>query len=514
MLPARLRDALRNRVTVGLAVLLVPGIAAGAQFPRMAPPPPCRAAAPDVEPLLSLWGRERAPDVRPRVAVFALQSEIDDPARLHYGLSLAQRLRERLASSPRLRVASEGSVVRALSLAQGRSDSAGTLLRADYELAGRVRVSGSTQDISVTLVRTGETEPVWQAAFRATSSLRAIEDVVVRGLWRALSLPGAPVPPLGWPTDAAAYEAIIAGDVYLRSPTRAGADSAAVAYLRARELAPGSSVAASRLARAYLAARERGGEERVGAAGLLALISEALQTDSLLSEAWTVRAMIARVQDPVRFEGAVEAHRRAVTLAPADADAEHEYGVTLMRLGDTRGARQHFHRALDLEPSRSATIAALAEMERRAEGWAAACVLTNASIIAWPFDPLAYAVRAQARMRLADARDAYSDAEMVQRLTAGAWPDALRVVISSGAGNVDAARRLALEMTAAWLAPSPPLTVRDAEYMALAYLSTGDARRAVESLRRAQPVGTDLGVVLRAPGLEAIRSDTAIVRLL
>jgi hypothetical protein len=42
----------------------------------------------------------------------------------------------------------------------------------------------------------------------------------------------------------------------------------------------------------------------------------------------------------------------------------------------------------------------------------------------------------------------------------------------------------------------------------------GDRRRAVESLKRARPVGTDLRVVLGDPRLAALRADTAVARLL
>jgi tetratricopeptide (TPR) repeat protein len=224
--------------------------------------------------------------------------------------------------------------------------------------------------------------------------------------------------------------------------------------------------------------------------------------------------MLARLLDPVAFEGAIPAHRRAVALAPDDAEAEHEFGITLMRLGDDRGAEARFRRALVLEASRGSTLGALAELEIRGERWEAACALANGSIGAWPYDPMPYALRAQARLRLADARDAYSDSEMVRRLTTGAWTAALRVIISSGARNVDVARRQVRELTAAWIATEVPLSVRDAEYLALAYLSVGDRRRAVESLRRAEPLGADLGVALRNPRLAEIRTDTAVVRMI
>jgi Tfp pilus assembly protein PilF len=403
--------------------------------------------------------------------------------------------------------------------ARERIDSAATILNADYLLTGRVYVSGGRQEIQMALRKPRGADTVWRATFRSTTTPRAVENAIVSGVSIALSVGNPTTFSAGWPTTDVAHDAILAGDVYLRSTTRAGADSAMVMYELALDREPQSPVAAARLARAYMTILQRGGAipQFAGVAGtnrIFGLTTQALAADSTLADAWTVRAMLARLLDPVGFEGAVQAHRRAVALAPTDAEAEHEFGVTLMRMGDARGAEARFRRALTLEPSRASTFAALSEMALRDEQLENACALSNASIGAWPFDPMPYAVRAQARLRLAEARDAYADAEMVRRLTTGAWTSALRVIMASGASNVDVARRQARELTAQWLATGVPLSVRDGEYLALAYLSVGDQRRAIESLRRAEPIGADLGVVLRRPALSSITSDTAVVRLL
>jgi hypothetical protein len=104
------------------------------------------------------------------------------------------------------------------------------------------------------LQRPGQATPVWRASFRATTSLRSIEDAIVRGLSRALGLPSAPGVPRGWPTTDAGHEAILAGDAYLRTTTRVGADSAILFYERALAAEPTSSVAAARL-QAYVTTR-------------------------------------------------------------------------------------------------------------------------------------------------------------------------------------------------------------------------------------------------------------------
>jgi tetratricopeptide (TPR) repeat protein len=486
-----------------------------AQFPRLAPPPPCKATY-SAPALLSYWPASR--DNRPKVAVFSLQPDIDDAGRVYLAVALPDRIRQRLSLDPKIRVSTEGSVSRALLDARSRPDSAAKLLDADYTVTGRLLLYNGRQEVEVVLSRPGQPAPVWQASFRATTSMKSVEESIVRGLARALGLAATPPVQKGWPRTDDAHEAVLAGDAHLRAPSRWAPDSAVLYYERALNAEPGSSVAAARLARASVTLLERGGTLPGYPGGAAPrrvneLVSQALASDST-ADGWTTRAILARVVDPVRFAGALDAHLRAVSVDSRDADAEHEYGVTLMRLGDLRGAEARFRRALQVSPSRAPTLAALAWLEQQASNWRAACALSNASIAAWPYDPVPYAVRAEARLRLSDARDAYSDAELVRRLAAGAWPEALRVMISNGADNVDEARRQVMSLTASWLGPGTQFTVRDAEYLAVAYLTMGDQRRAIESLRRARPMGADLRSALRSPRLAAIRRDTAVVRML
>lgn len=488
-----------------------------AQFPRLAPPPPCRVSV-TAPASLHYWPGATARDNRPKLAIFGLQPDVDDVGKVYLAVAIPERIRQRLSTDPSIRVASEGSVSRALVNARSRQDSAALLLDADYVIGGRLLIFRDQQEVEVELRKRGQPTPVWRASFRATTSLRSVEESIVSGLSRALGLRTTPAMPQGWPRSDAGHDAILAGDNHLRATTREGADSALVYYDRALSIEPTSAVAAVRLALASVTLLERGGEipGHPGSAGprrVNDLLSRALATDSGAA-AWTVRAMLARVIDPVRFAGALDAHLRAVSQDPRDADAQHEYGITLMRLGDRSGAEARFRRALLLSPSRASTLAALAWMDQQASRWESVCALSNASIAAWPYDPLPYATRAEARLRLSDARDAFADAELVRRLAPGAWPHALRILVSNGSSNVDEARRLVQSLTAGWLGPGTQLSVRDAEYMALAYLQMGDERRAIESLRRARPVGADLRVTLRSPRLSAIQRDTAVVRLL
>lgn len=506
-----------KRFLRGLALVATTATPAFAQFPRLAPPPPCKASGPSPS-YLTYWNAAAARDSRPKIVVFALEPQVDDANKLYLAVAVPERIRQRLARDARVQIATEASVTRALSEARSRQDSAAKILDADYVLSGKLLVDGDHQEVQLALTRPGQAAAIWRASFRAMSALRAVEESAVRGLARALRLPAAPSMPNGWPLTDGGYEALLAGDSFMRSLTRSGSDSALFYYGRALTLEPASSVAAVRLARASVVVLERGDEipGYPGTAGpqrVNELIARSFANDTS-SEAFTVRAMLSRITDPVRFNGALQSHVRAIRRQPSDSDAEHEYGVTLMRLGDVRAAETHFRRALSLSPGRANTLAALASLELQARRWDAACALSNASIAAWPYDPLPYATRAEARLHISDARDAFSDAELVRRLAGGAWPEALRILIVNGTDNVDDARSQIVSLTAAWLSPGRDLSVKDAEFMARAYLAMGDHRRAVESLRRARPVGTDLRVALRGPMLSPLRGDTAIARLI
>src|SRR5687767_7047816 len=120
-----------------------------AQFPRLAPPPPCKAnySAPA---LLSYWPSANR-DNRPKVAVFSLQPDIDDAGRVYLAVALPDRIRQRLSLDPKIRVSTEGSVSRALLDARSRPDSAAKLLDADYTVTGRLLLYNGKQEVEVVL---------------------------------------------------------------------------------------------------------------------------------------------------------------------------------------------------------------------------------------------------------------------------------------------------------------------------------------------------------------------------
>ncbi len=453
------------------------------------------------------------------LAILPFDQDIAEAERLHVPWALARRVTTELARNGRLRLLSQESVSRAVTQSGGMRDSTMRLLQAQYVLAGRISQEKGRQDVDVALFRSGQTVPVWRATFGTSWTLQAMVNAIAGGVEKAVLGDVEQSRPSLRPGNADAYDAVAAGDFALESTTLGGADSARAAYERAVRIAPSSAAAASRLALALVAILERGGKVPGSSTLALtnrvdALISQALAADSTWPQAWTVRAMLARLRDPVHFQGAVAAHARAIALSRDDAEAEYEYGATLMRLGEDRAAEAHFHRALALEPNDAAALAALSELAVRQNRWVESCAFANASIEAWPFDPVPYAARARARLHLSQARDAYSDAETAARLTGAAWVTALHVLVEVAADGVDRARPPAMALVARWLGAGRVLTPRDASYLAMAFVSVNEPRYAVEAMRRVRPLGADLVTDVRDPALEPIRSDTTVARLL
>ena len=455
-------------------------------------------------------------DRRPFVIVEPLNAVSTERGMLHLPWALGARLRERLSRDRRLVVASEGSVERGLLEAGGNTDSAATLLGAQWIIRGSsVAVMGATE-ISLELRRRGTVRPVWKQTFRTSqATIAGIEELT------ALATVGLMLGPTFFPPPRAAgssqraeADALLARAEYLlRDLGVTAADSARSMLETAFARDTGSALVATRLGQAYLQLVDRAGVapsiDREGAFRRVEqLAAYALTLDSTRADAWTLRAVSARLRDTPRLDAALRAHARAAALAPRDAEAAHELGVTLMQLGDDARAAVELARALALEPERAATLAALAEIELRAGRWNQSCAYSNASIAANSFQPRVYALRARARLRMGEARDAYADAEMSSRLSNEPWTEALRVQVEMGAGNVEMARSLGKALAQKFLAAGKTLSVRDATTLGLAFMSVGDTRHALDALTRARPVGRSLYTALRDTAFDRLRGDS------
>lgn len=483
-----------------------------AQVPRIVPPPPCVIPAAERVRLAA-----RPPgDRRPFLVIEAMDVTTTERRALHVPWALTARLRERLRRDTRLAVASDGSVERALYEAGGSADSAAKLLRADWILRGRSQSSVNGTELAVALLKRGSPAPVWRGSYRVPSQpLSTVESAIARAITTAVRGSGSTVAPRtrGAPRLANADTLLARAYFLLHEPGLAPADSARELLERALKVDTSSVLIAVQLARAYLLVLERGGTTPpISPPNALRRVDEltafALRRDARRSDAHTLRGVAARLRDTLDLAGAIAAHNKAIAVAPGDAEALHERGVTWLALGDTERAVADFRRALAAEPERGATLAELATIELRAGRHNAACAYSNAAIASEPFGAHAYAVRAQARLRLGQARDAFADSETASRLSSDPWTMALQLLIEAGVGNRERSDALVRTLTQRYLPPGNTLTVYDAVMLARGYVAVGDQRLALEALSRARPRGRLLATALRDSAFAPVRGDS------
>jgi len=502
-------------VGAAVALALAPSTAAsgrwtvlGAQTPRVAPPPPCRAGPADTALLAAVQRASRRGATN--IAVLEFDSQVMDASRVHLAPAITARVRSRLASLDGVYVESRGTVERVSSALAGGVDSLLSSLGDQFAIVGDVIPQRDRIDVTVRIVQPGVADARWERVFAyPRASVREVEDAVAEAV---AELAGSRASTSRSSMTDAAYELVLRGDYFLAAHDAVSADSARRNYERAAEDDVAAAIPPARAARARAAFLERSDrldQRLIGEYVLagMARVERALRADSTLAEAWTARAILLRYRNPASYAGAVSAHERAVALAPGSADARDAYGVTLMRLGRAAAAEQQFRRALALEPNRASTLRSLAELEYMRSRFRASCALVNASIGADSYDPLAYALRARVRMRLGEFRDAFSDAETAHRLVDSGWGEALQLLVTANASSVDDARLEARRIAAAKLRPGTTMSVQEGAYLSMALDALGDRDKAFDALGRVQPVGAEFVTALRDPGFNGMRSD-------
>ena len=487
--------------------------ALGAQIPRLTPPPPCRATPADTAVLASV--RASARKGLTSVAVLQFSSQVLDTRRTHLAPGITAKLSSRIATVPGVAVESRGTVERAFAASGARIDSLLSTLATQFAVSGDVIPQRDRVDVTVRILQRGKETPRWE---RVYAYPRTSVEQIVEGVTAAVAeLAESKAPPA--PTMAAStYETLVRGDYFLASHDAVSADSARRTYERAVAADRRSAIPAARAARARAAVLER--TERLDSrfvgeqvlAGMR-MADAALRRDSSLADAWTARAILLRYRNPDTFAGAIQAHERAVALAPNSADALEAYGVTLLLLGRDAQAEQQLRRSLVLEPNRSTALRTLSELEFVRRRFGPSCALVNASIGADAYDAEAYALRARVRMRLSEFRDAYADAEIAGRLGHAAWGNALQLLVSSNATTVDDARLEAKRVATAKLRPGVKMSLAEGLYTSLTLASLGDRDRAIDALSRIEPAGAEFIAALRDPGFDPIRSDQRFRKL-
>jgi Tfp pilus assembly protein PilF len=466
---------------------------------------------------VSLAARPTPPNV-PVIVLLPFEARLSDVSQVHLPRAIAAGVSRRLSPLAGVSVPTAWSTERSWAAAGGRIDTLGEMLGAKLVVTGTVTSQRTGVAVAVRVFERDSEAPRWERDFLyPQTSLRAMQDEIATALLKAVG--SADTPRADTELADGLYDEVALGDYYMGQHDAWAPDSARRAFERALARNPRSAPVLARIARSYAASLERTGRAAPFSAPnalreATSVVDRALAIDSSLSAAWTARAILDRIRDPGQYSGAIRAHERAVALAPRDADARHEYAVTLVRLGRDQAAESQLRQALAADRDRAPSLRLLAELEYMAHRFENACALVNASIGADSYDPLAYSLRARVRLRLEEFRDSFSDAETARRLSGAAWGETLEFYLTAVARDFDASRAESRRLSDSKLKKGTTLGVREAAYLSMGMSAVGNRDKAFDALSRARPRGAEFRMALRDPGFDKLRSDARFQRIL
>lgn len=486
------------KTVAALAALGVWATAASANLVAQCPngaPPPCTGQA------------ARGP-VPTSVAVLYFENLSRDSADLYLADGITEELTSRLGAVARLRVTGRSVVRRAQQHAGGDALAVGRALNVRYLVEGSLRRSGARVRISARLLRASDGVRVWGDDYdRTMDDLLALQEDIAGHVAAAVTgqlLPGERSALAARPTSSPeAYDHFLRGRYLYARRTVASIVQAAAEFDEALRLDPRFAAAEARrattltLAYGYgaplasddsLAARARRSAER------------ALQLDSTASDAWLAMAAVRFWFLPIDVDAALAAIRRAVTLDPRNAEAQHAHGVMLQSLQEDSAAIAAFQRALALDPTRGVTLLDMAEVRYAQRRFAEARLLVDSAIALDPLQSRPFWLRGALRRTTGDIAGGRTDAETGLRLSAPKvrmFSLAQMIGFDVLANDTTAARARLAEIEAS------PLRIPAAHALALAHLGLLDS--AVAAVARG-PILPIEWSVLPMPEFDVLRS--------
>jgi serine/threonine-protein kinase len=460
-----------------------------------------------------------------RVAILAFANLSPDSSDAYLARGISEEIAARLGDFPELRVASGSSVERL-----ERADTTDVVDRAralgfGYLVEGSVRRASERVRVSVRLVDAADGVRRWNRSYdRAATDLLALQDTIAVEVARSVVghlMPGS-IPARSRPGPSpAAHDQLLRGNYYLAQRNPRGLAHAVEAYTEATRLDSTYALAFAKLAHAHVLYLDWGWTyDELTPEGLFArgweAAERAVHLDAKLADAWLARGGLLRFGNPRTLADVREAIQRAVDLDPTNAEAHHEFGMSLRLLDEDSAAAEQFRQALMIEPDRPMSLVHLAwiDMIRRryadARRWLDSAASVNQGF--WQ----AYAERAALRLSEGDTAGARADAQMTVRLRPGSDPLAAEDVLTAldlRSGDTAAARGRLARLRA--LAPRPDEPgVHQATAWAAVLVATGHSREALDFLERARVAPTHLRFHLKEPRFDPIRADPRFQRLM
>ena len=499
----------------GLILLL--GVCAAGNLRSQCPdgtPPPCggRPARPAAPPTNS-------------VAVMYLDNESRDTSDAYLADGLTEEITTKLGQIGRLAVTSNTTMRRYRGVAALEPTALGRALRVAQLVSGSVRRAGHRIRVNVELLRANDGVQLWADAYdRSDADLLSIEEDVARAVAGAIAgrlLPAEQATLAARPTqNSEAYDRFLRGNFLMAQRSPGAARQAVAEYQDAIVLDLSFARAYGRLALAYALFIDWGWPfPGLAYDSLLALAAgasdHAIELDSTSADAWLGRGYTRVYQYPATFAGAVPAFERALRLDPMNAEAHHQFGGVLQCMGRDSQAVEEFRRALALDPGRPITLDNLAVLRYFERHFAEALRLADSGLAVDPRAYYLYVDRANVRLALGDPAGARADADMAVHLRPADYvipSEAMAAALQALAGDT-AGGRARLEHAFRQLPDTAHSDYSEAQWLALGFLRTGDADRALSVLEHVRPQGLTIFYIMRDPGFDPIR-DTPRFRAL
>src|SRR6184192_2698447 len=307
------------------------------------------------------------------IAVLPMVNSTGDPANEYFSDGMSEEFISSLSRLQDLKVVGRTSSFQF----KGKTDDSKTIgekLGVYYLLEGSVRKSADRVHIAVALIKSGDGANVWSETYdRELKDIFAVQSEIAGAVAKELKVAllgsngqAAPLTTAATPSNqnVEAYNALLQGNFYSNRRTAEDTRKAIGYYEEAIRLDPRYALAyaklsieAGNLATSYggLAAKER--EELIAKARASA--KRALDLDPNLADAHLAQGAILEYID-FNFAAAEAELRRALELAPQDAQLISNFANLVVTLGRLDEAVTLQKRAIALEPLRSQSYLNLA----------------------------------------------------------------------------------------------------------------------------------------------------------
>jgi TolB-like protein/Tfp pilus assembly protein PilF len=436
------------------------------------------------------------------IAVLPFVNMSGDPKNDYFSDGITEEILNALAQVPKLKVAARTSAF----AFKGKEEDlrkVGEVLDVATVLEGSVQRSGDEVRITAQLIDTRTGYHLWSEKYdRKLTSIFAVEDEISKAIADKLR-----VQLVGDNRSLVAQTRIDprAHDLCLRGLTllagRKHLRDAVGDFRRALAIAPDYAQAWAKLAQADMLLPWYEHENvETAVADAQGAVEHALALEPDNAAAWAARGMIDHMG--WRWARADKAFRRALQLAPGDAEVINQYAQFLSSAGQFDAALSEFRKAQTLDPLSPAIAPGLIQNLLAMHRYSEAESEARAALATYPDTPLSYS----AAMKVAIYREHYAEAEAyARRDVALAGSDAgVAQVVAKGVSD-PVQRAAAARAIESYAAEGKGLYhATSGEWLAM----LGTQESALASLERfaARGAGVNEGIVW-APAFDPIRSD-------